>query len=105
LHDNRSLRFHGVGNDQLIAYSKATPDRSNVVLVVVNLDQAFTQSGWTDLDLGALGLPGGRPFEVEDLLTGAVYSWSGPVNYVQLDPVDAVAHVLRVRTSAGTVAP
>jgi starch synthase (maltosyl-transferring) len=105
LHDNRSLRFHGIGNDQLLAYSKVSADRSNVILVVVNLDQRYAQSGWTDLDLGELGLPPQEPFEVEDLLTGAVYSWSGPVNYVQLDPSDAVAHVLRVRSAATGATP
>lgn len=97
LHDNRSLRFHGIANDQLIAYSKATPDRSNVVLVVVNLDQENARSGWTDLDLGELGLAPGEPFEVEDLLMGAVFSWVGAANFVQLHPAEAPAHVFRVR--------
>jgi starch synthase (maltosyl-transferring) len=97
LQDNRSLRFHGIGNDRMLAYSKVTADRSNAILVVVNLDPRATQSGWTDLDLGELGVASGPSFEVEDLLTGAVYAWSGRGNFVQLDPADAVAHVLRVR--------
>jgi starch synthase (maltosyl-transferring) len=97
LHDNRSLRFHGVGNDQLIAYSKRTPDGSNVVLVVVNLDQVNVQSGWTDLDLGELGVRPDEPFEVEDLLNDTVYSWSGASNFVMLNPGETPAHVLRVR--------
>jgi starch synthase (maltosyl-transferring) len=101
LQGNRTLRFHGVRNDQLLAYSKATEDRSNVVLVIVNLDPRHAQSGWTDLDLGELGLPPGAAFEVEDLLTGAVFAWSGPGNFVQLDPGDAPAHVLRLRRPAG----
>jgi starch synthase (maltosyl-transferring) len=37
LHADHTLRFHGIGNDGLIAYSKATEDGSNAVLVVVNL--------------------------------------------------------------------
>jgi starch synthase (maltosyl-transferring) len=97
LHENRSLRFHGIANDGLIAYSKATPDRSNVVLAIVNLDQRTEQSGWTDLDLGELGVRAGEPFEVEDLLSGEVSRWTGPVNFVALDPAEAPAHVLRVR--------
>jgi starch synthase (maltosyl-transferring) len=101
LQENRTLRFHGIGNDRLIAYSKVTADRSNAILVIVNLDPHVPQSGWTDLDLGELGVPSGPPFEVEDLLTGAVYAWSGAGNFVQLDPADAVAHVLRVRRPRG----
>ncbi|MGH2635917.1 MAG: maltotransferase domain-containing protein, partial [Actinomycetota bacterium] len=96
LHDNRSLRFHGIDNDQLIAYSKSTADRSNVILVVVNLDQRAGQSGTTDLALEELGVAVGEPFEVEDLLTGNAYAWSGPANFVRLEPA-APAHIFRLR--------
>lgn len=98
LHDNRSLRFHEIANDGLIAYSKATPDRSNVILVIANLDQRNEQSGWTDLDLGEFGLHPGEPFEVEDLLTGETHRWTSPVNFVSLDPANMPAHVFRVRS-------
>jgi starch synthase (maltosyl-transferring) len=97
LHDNRSLRFHEIANDGLIAYSKATEDRSNVILVIVNLDQRTEQSGWTDLDLGELGVARGEPFEVEDLLSGETFRWTGPVNFVALDPAEVSAHIFRVR--------
>jgi starch synthase (maltosyl-transferring) len=100
LHDLRSLRFHEIANDGLLAYSKATGDRSDVILVVVNLDARNAQSGWTDLDLETLGVAGGRPFEVEDLLTGEVHEWTGPVNYVELDPAVACAHVFHVREAS-----
>ena len=47
--------FHSVDNDQLICYSKQTPDAENVVVVVVNLDPFHTQRGWVHLDLTRLG--------------------------------------------------
>lgn len=96
-----SLRFHRLDNDQLIAYSKATDDRSNVVLVVVNLDSRYTQSGWVDLTLEELGLDAQTPFQVHDLLTEARYRWQGSRNYVQLDPHVLPAHVFRIRRFAG----
>ncbi|HYF10976.1 MAG TPA: alpha-1,4-glucan--maltose-1-phosphate maltosyltransferase, partial [Actinomycetota bacterium] len=49
LRSNRTLRFHGVSNDTMIAYSKRTPDGSDVVLVVVNLDPFNVRAGWTNL--------------------------------------------------------
>jgi starch synthase (maltosyl-transferring) len=105
LHDIRSLRFHGIGNQGLIAYSKATQDRSNVILIVVNIDHRHPQSGWTDLSLGELGVRPSEPFEVEDLLTGATHTWQGPSNFVQLDPAGEPAHIFRVRRSpAGAAA-
>lgn len=97
LQGDHSLQFHPVDNDQLIAYSKMTSDRSNIILVVVNLDFRNTQSGWVDVPLALFGLDGSRPFEVEDLLTDARYTWHGSRNYVALDPWKIPAHILRVR--------
>jgi starch synthase (maltosyl-transferring) len=97
LQNDWSLRFHPVDNDQIIAYSKMTPDRSNIILGVVNLDFRYKQSGWVELPLAQLGLDPQWPFEVNDLLSGARYRWQGPRNYVELDPARIPAHVLKVR--------
>lgn len=102
LHRNASLRFHKLDNDQLIAYSKMTEDRSNVVLMVVNLDTRYAQSGWVELPLEDLGLNPQSPFEVHDLLADARYTWQGPRNYVRLDPYVIPAHLFRIgRSSSG----
>ena len=66
---------------------------------MVNLDPDNVQSGFTTLDMAVLGL-GDQPFQVEDLLAGATYTWQGPNNYVSLDPGKMPAHVLRVQISA-----
>lgn len=97
LQSNAGLRFQRVDNDQLIAYSKMAPDRSNVVLVVVNLDPRYTQAGWIDLALDELGISPGAPFGVHDLLTDARYLWRGPRNFVQLDPRAVPAHLFVVK--------
>jgi starch synthase (maltosyl-transferring) len=97
LQDIRRLRFHGIDNEQLIAYSKTTEDYSNVILIVVNLDQRNPQSGWTSLDLSELGVGTMESFEVQDLLTGATHIWQGSSNFVRLDAGGEPAHVFRVR--------
>ncbi|HEY8475471.1 MAG TPA: alpha-1,4-glucan--maltose-1-phosphate maltosyltransferase [Chloroflexota bacterium] len=97
LHDNANLTFHPVDNEQIICYSKSTADRSNVILVVVNLDPYHTQSGWVDLALDALELDPHQSFQVHDLLTDAYYLWHGPRNYVELNPHVVPAHVFKVR--------
>jgi starch synthase (maltosyl-transferring) len=101
LQSDRGLHFHGGQNPQLICYSKATADRADVVLTVVNLDPARPQSGWVDLDESELGLAPGQPFEVHDLLTDERYPWKGRGNYVLLDPASAPAHVFHVRPFSG----
>jgi starch synthase (maltosyl-transferring) len=93
---DQSLWFHTINNDQLICYSKATPDKKNVVLTIVNLDYEKVQSGWVYLDMTPLGLAPTDSFLVEDALSGAAYQWAGPSNYVRLDPGAIPAHVFRV---------
>jgi starch synthase (maltosyl-transferring) len=96
LRSDLSLRFHPVDNEQLVCYSKRTEAPSNLILVVVNLDYRYKQSGWVDLALEELGLESGQPYEVHDLLTGAAYQWQGTRNYVELDPQKIPAHIFRV---------
>jgi starch synthase (maltosyl-transferring) len=100
LQTNAGLRFHGTDNEQLVAYSKATEDLSDAVLVVVNLDPFNAQSGWTDLALWELGLGPGIDVEAVDLLTGDRFAWKGARNFVRLDPAERPAHVLSVRPGA-----
>jgi starch synthase (maltosyl-transferring) len=102
LQSDRSLRFHSVTNSEMLCFSKQTDDRSNVVVVAVNLDPQHTQSGWVDLDLEAIGIAAAEPFQVHDLLTDARYLWHGSRNYVELDPRAVPAHVLRVRRRVRT---
>ncbi len=92
-----TLRFHPTDNDQLIAYTKTTPDRAEVILTVVNLDVHWQQVGMVDLPLAALDVDPDRPYQVHDLLTDARYIWSGSRNYVELDPHVCPAHVFRIR--------
>jgi starch synthase (maltosyl-transferring) len=92
------LAFHATDNDQIICYSKSTPDLSNVILTVVNLDPLYRQSAWVDLDLPALGLVAGQSYAVHDLLTETRYAWLGSRNYVELDPRRIPAHILLVNT-------
>jgi starch synthase (maltosyl-transferring) len=94
LQRNDTLRFHGIDNDQLICWTKRSGD--DVVLCIVNLDPWHTQSGWTDLDLGALGLDWSGAYLAHDLLTEARYTWDGPNNFVSLDPASVPAHVLHL---------
>jgi starch synthase (maltosyl-transferring) len=95
-HDRR-LRFFPIDNGALIAYGKTTPDLSNVLIVVVNLDPHHPQSGFLELPLRELGIDPEQSYQVDDLLGGARYLWQGPRNYIALDPQALPAHVFRVR--------
>ena len=102
LQSDRSLCFHRIDNDELIAYSKCTEDRANVVLTVVNLNPRLTQEGWLELDLDPLGVDPDQSFQVHDLLTEARHVWQGSRNFVRLDPSVFPAHVFRIRARVRT---
>jgi starch synthase (maltosyl-transferring) len=92
------LAFFPVDNPGILCYAKTTADLSNAIVVAVNLDPRNTQSGWVDLRLGELGVAA-TPFEVEDLLSGALYTWHGARNYLELRPHELPAHVFRIRAA------
>ncbi len=102
LHKDWSLRFHEVDNEQLICYSKRTDDLSNVVLVVVNLDPHYTQSGWVEFPLEELDIDLRKPYQMHDLLSDARYLWQGSRNYIELNPQIVPAHVFRMRRRVRT---
>ncbi|MFL6140253.1 MAG: alpha-1,4-glucan--maltose-1-phosphate maltosyltransferase [Labedaea sp.] len=96
----RTLHFHDVSNESIIAYSKTDPASGDTVLVVINLDPHHVQDGTVWLDLPALGFGWTDRFPVRDEVTGAHWEW-GQANYVRLDPVHAVAHILSVFSTPG----
>ena len=100
LHHDWSLAFLPVDNEQLIAYTKATADRSNIVVVVVNLDPHHTHSGWLELDAAKLGLDPHTQYQMHDLLTDVRYLWHGPRSFVQLEA--GMGHVFSVRRRVRT---
>jgi starch synthase (maltosyl-transferring) len=102
LQQDAGLRFHPTDNPSIICYSKVASDSSGAVLVVVNLDVNHTQAGWVDLDLEALGLEPGAPFQAHDELSDSRYLWQGPRNFVQLNPQSLPAHIFRLRRRVRT---
>jgi len=93
---NSGLNFHPVDNEKLIAYSKVTEDRDDMLLVVVNLDPHNMQSGWVSVAVQDLHLGTQESYQVHDLLTDARYIWHGSRNYVQLNPAVLPAHIFRL---------
>ncbi len=102
LQSDASLRFFPVDNDSLLCYAKSNADRENLVVVVVNLDPHHVHSGWVELDLEALGIDAHTTYQMHDLLSGARFLWSGPRNFVRIDPQRAPAHLFALRRKVRT---
>src|SRR5262245_39612815 len=99
---DRGLQFHETDNDQLICYSKRTPEGTDPILVVVNLDPHNMQHGHIKLPLHDWKLPLDSEVEAHDLLSDETYVWRGEWNYVRLDPQTRVAHVIALRVTPQT---
>ncbi|WIV56700.1 maltotransferase domain-containing protein [Amycolatopsis nalaikhensis] len=96
LQQMRTLHFHHVDNDALLAYSKQDPATGDTVVTVVTLDPYGPQEGTLWLDTAALGFEAHERLIAHDEVTGDTWDW-GQANYVRLEPWRAVAHVVSVR--------
>jgi starch synthase (maltosyl-transferring) len=99
LHQLPNLQFLPADNDQILFYAKSTADRSNVLLIAVNLDPSQSHECTVTVPSSLLGIAPGQNYRVVDLLTGSAYTW-GERNYVRLDPQAEPAHIMRVERGA-----
>ncbi|MEO8056864.1 MAG: alpha-1,4-glucan--maltose-1-phosphate maltosyltransferase [Burkholderiales bacterium] len=97
LQSDAGLRFLKIDNEQLIAFAKMTPDLSNIVVCIVNLDPHNAQSGWLELDPEVLGMAPQQAYQMHDLVSGARFLWHGDRNFVSLDPQRSPVHVMQLR--------
>jgi len=91
---DHTLRFHETDNPEIIAYSKASPDGSDVVFTIVNLDPHHMQHGHVRVPIDAIDT-----YAVHDLLDDVRYQWRGDWNYVRFDPDIRQGHILWLPTS------
>jgi starch synthase (maltosyl-transferring) len=97
----RNLRFHRADNERVLFYSKATDDRSSLVLAAVSLDPYAAQETILHVPLDRLGIPEDETYQVHDLLSGERALWQGSTATVRLTPEKPAAlwSVLRFRRS------
>jgi len=97
LHFYDNLRFYHSENGAILFYGKMTAARDNIILVVVNLDPFLRQNSFVDVPIEQFGEMTGDVYQVNDLLNDESYVWRARRNYVELDPLQKVAHIFRVQ--------
>ena len=98
LQTHLGVTFLPAGNAQVLCFEKATSDRSNVVLVAINLDPAGVQETLLEVPLWRWGLDDGASVHVDDLVFQTSFVWHGKMQHVRLDPNGNPYAVWRVRT-------
>ncbi len=81
-----NLEFHEALNDHIMVYSKYTDALDNLVVVALNLDPHNAQGAQFEIPLWRFGLDDHASIEVEDLLTGSRFTWTGKSQHVWLNP-------------------
>ncbi len=97
LQTTNNIRFLPVENNQLLCYAKFNEQETDAILLIVNLDPNYTQSGWIKVPLYELGISTDQSFLAHDLLGGGQYIWQGEYNYVELNPHILPAHIIRIK--------
>lgn len=98
----RNLSFHWSDDEAIVVFSKHLPAEltadgvADTILVVVNVDAHSARETTVHLDTTVWGIAPGDEYEVEDLLTGAVWTWNDH-NYVRLDAFVEPVHILHVK--------
>ena len=96
-HKTNNIHFLPVENNQLLYYAKFNEQKTDAILVVVNLDPNYTQSGWIKVPLAELGISANQSFLAYDLLGEGQYVWQGEYNYVELNPHVLPAHIIKIK--------
>ncbi len=101
----RNLSVHWSDDDAVLVYSKhldaafTGTGEPDTIIVVANVDPHSVRETTVHLDTTVWGVAPGESFEVEDLITGAVWTWADH-NYVRLDAFSEPVHILKVRKRA-----
>ncbi len=100
----RGLSIQWSDDDAILVYVKHLPaalsetGRSDTVIVVANVDPHSTRQTTVHIDSAVFGVPRGADYVVEDLITGATWTWNQD-NFVRLDAFDEPVHILHVKES------
>jgi starch synthase (maltosyl-transferring) len=96
-----NVKFYNAWNDNILYYAKATEDLSDVLLFAVNLDPHHAQGAHFEVPLWEFGLDDNASIEVEDVLSGQRFTWTGKVQHLRLDPHQNPYAVWRLYRPAG----
>ena len=87
------------GHGDLMLFVKATPDRSNIVLVAVAMDPYHPVESHIELPQSVMGLAQGGALLADNLVQGGEERWEGTHRYLRLDPQALPFAIWRLRAA------
>jgi starch synthase (maltosyl-transferring) len=96
LQSHLGLRFYPAFNDNIIYYGKLVAADAQLILVAVNLDPFHAQEANIEVPLWEWGLADDASVDVEDLMRGFQFIWTGKLQRIRLDPTDLPFAIWRI---------
>ena len=91
-----NLKFYESNNDQILFYGKRTPDKSNILLFVVNMDPHAVQEARLTIPLEEFGIQETASYQLHELIQDYRHDVVGPEYIIRLDPHDEPAAIFAV---------
>lgn len=96
LHLYKNLRFYESTDDNVLFYGKATPDRTNIVLVAVNLDPFQAHESTIRVPIREYRIGPDQQYLVHELISDRKFLWKGAEQTVRLDPAVEPAAIFSI---------
>ncbi|MBF0472330.1 MAG: alpha-1,4-glucan--maltose-1-phosphate maltosyltransferase [Nitrospirae bacterium] len=96
LHLYKNLRFHHCDNNNILFYSKSTPDLSNIILIAVNLDPHHEHETNLHIPLEEFYIKEKDSYLLINLLNDEKSIDKGHIKLITLDPDSEPAHIYRL---------
>ncbi|WP_310588640.1 alpha-1,4-glucan--maltose-1-phosphate maltosyltransferase [Dyadobacter psychrophilus] len=96
-----NIDFTETNNDMVICYVKADDATNNALIISVNLDVFNTQGAHIKVPIHRFGIHPDQTYRVSDMLSGEKYYWQGEYNFIQLNPYEMPAHILKIEKLNG----
>jgi starch synthase (maltosyl-transferring) len=86
LHSHLGLQLLTAWNENIMFFEKASAGRENVLLIAVNLDPHNAHEADVEIPLWSWNLPDHGALQLEDLIAGNRFTWTGKIQRLRLDP-------------------
>jgi starch synthase (maltosyl-transferring) len=97
LQSHLGLTLLNASNDNVMFFEKASGGRHNIVLVAISLDPHGFQQSDIEVPLWHFGLDDAGTLQLEDLISGNRFNWTGKWQRIDFDPKDLPFAIWRVR--------
>jgi starch synthase (maltosyl-transferring) len=97
LQEYENVRFHDCDNDYVLSYGKSTLDRTNSLVIAVNLNPFQVQEARLQIPLAELGIEPTEIYQLHELITDQRQLVKGSTHQVRLDPLVEPAAIFAIR--------